>query len=335
MDEDIHPAPEEIKKYVAIGSDNNNISVHKRTFDRAFITVTIIFAVLILTAVIVTLVFANQQARLTPPPTPKYLPPPPLTLHKNYGGVNNPDEPITNTVLAPPDGSDLVTPELCTASGHGSWMGDHCKCDLGFYGFKCKQEKYDRSYLGVGVPHEETLGLTILDDILVDAKSFTSNSCSAQCNADDRCIGFLYHRPGMCTLLAETVVVPEGRSIAYSYELDPTLYLKNLSSLHFENKIYLSQYPHTFPLRCWLAPNNDQFASIQIGVVTRINFVPQIHLMGGRFRGLYCRTQFAAEDVEDLFDRSPSLFAWVHEPGSKLEIPPDWPAPLYLIYVPT
>jgi hypothetical protein len=329
MDSDIHPAPEEIKKYVAIGSDNYNISVHKQTFDRAFIIVTLIFAVLIVTAVIVTIIFANQRAQLAPAPTPRYFPPPPLTLHKNYGGVNSRDDSVANTVQAPPDGSHLVTQALCSAAENARWVGDHCECAPGFYGFKCTREKHDRSYLGLGVPHEETLGLNIIDDILVEAKSFTPNSCSAQCDTHDRCIGFLYHRPGMCTLLADTVVVPEGRSIAYTHDLEPTLYLKNLSSLYLENRIYLSQNRHTFPLRCWLAPDSDQFASIQLDVVTPINFVPRVYLMGGRFVGLYCRTPFEIRDVPILFQAEG---VYIHEPGAALALPQDWEAPLYLIY---
>jgi len=336
LTEDSHPSPDadEIKKYVSVGTDNYNFSVHKRTFDTSLIVITIIFAILIITAVVVTLIFATKQSSIQAP-TPKYLPPAPLTLQKNYGGVPHPKISAMNNFIGPMDGSELSTPKLCQESGYGRWVGDHCECDLTRYGTRCHQEKHHNSYVGVGNPSMDLIDINIIDTIDVSSKSFNQDSCSSQCDQREDCTGFLYDQSKQCTLIRGPIYIPRDYNIPYSHDVEPTLYVKNILSMHFDQTIFLSQYPHSFPLRPWLEPNNDTFARVYPGVITEIKFIPSIIAMGDRFTGIYCRSIFNKSDVSTILQRGSNNHVIIHNTGTELYLPPDWAysPSIYVLYI--
>ena len=173
---DVHPNPDEIKPYVAVGPTKElSVTVHKSTFDASFIIFTIIFGAALLTLIIVTAYFAYKEASLPPPPPPLEPIRQPTTLHSNVGAISN-----SSSKSLENDGSDFTTEQSCSHANHTIWTDNQCRCVYPFFGHDCSREYHDNKYYSVGTPnfHLElpnsfaSLGKSLINSkLLTDDKS--------------------------------------------------------------------------------------------------------------------------------------------------------------------
>jgi hypothetical protein len=340
MAEDIHPGVDEIKPYVAVGPTKElSVTVHKETFDAGFIIFTIVFGLALLIVVGVTIFFAYQQSKLPPPPPGLTSNKQQLTLHTNLGAATTPNNFITNNLLIPTDGSALTTKQQCESVSNTKWVDNECKCNPPFFGPTCSQERHDSKYYAVGIPNESTLNINVIDDIMSYGKSFSATgskgSCSDFCNKSQECIGFIYHHPGMCTLLKDDIIVPKDSGISYSTDVDSTLYLKSSNNLHFEDRIFLGAFISSFPPRYWLIKETPYYAQLLPNVITKISFAPTYTKIYGSFTGIYSLHPFSNDDIDILLNRKETNECYIHRPGTTIDLPPDWKykTHLYVVYV--
>lgn len=338
MDTDVtlHPAGNEIQDYVAIGPTQDlSVSVHKSTFDSMFIIATIIGGLVLLAVVIITVIFAMKSAQLPPPPPP--LPPSPDTTsnQQNFGAVANARTPIP--ALSVPDGSEVP---VCTAEYHAELKGGECHCIAPFFGPDCTREKHSTRYFAVGVPNEDTLTMTILEEVESKGKSFNESrgvgSCSQRCDSTAGCVGFIYHTPNQCTLLGDNVVVPAGESIAYHLHTDSTLYLRDSHNLHFENRVFLGEYHWSLPPRFWLDNEAAGYLQVPMGVVKRLKFYPSYYVAHGSYLGVYSPEPFTSDMIPDIISLGNTQQSYLHYPDTILDIPADWKykKQIHVAYVP-
>lgn len=335
MATDVHPSVDEIKPYVSVGPTKDlSITVHKDTFDSAFLVFSIFFGLTLLIIVGITIFFANEQAKLPPPP-----PPPPLTqdstlqsLQSNIGAAAFATAVLRHNNVLPEDGSAFTTQQACTDAPHTIWTEDKCECQPPFFGPTCSQERHDKRYFSVGIPNETTLQMTVLTDDMTAGKSFSTDtihgSCSDQCNQTPDCIGFIYRRysdsAGMCTLLGDNVVVPTGATIPYSPDTESTLYMRSSDNLHFEDRIFLGEFVRLLPPRFWIVNETPHYVQLVPGQIRALRFAPTYIKMYGNYIGIYCRHPFAPEDIDILLDRGPTTECYLHYPGTPLNLPIDW-----------
>lgn len=351
MSQDVHPSPDEIKPYVSVGPTKElSVTVQKETFDSAFLTITIIFGLALFVIVGLTIFFAYQQSKLPPPPPPVKLKKVDPTLHSNVGAAASAASLIGNNINLPEDGSALITQSECLSQPNTVWNGSNCQCKPPFFGPICSREKHDKRYYAVGIPNEDTLQFTVLDEIMSNGKSFNSNgsqgSCSDYCNKSEECIGFIYHNPytsygdvkqqaGMCTLLKDNVVVPADSTISYSNDLESTLYMRSSDNLQFENRIFLGGYTGSFPPRYWLVKETPSYLQLLPGEIRSISFVPVYTEIKGYYTGIYCLHPFSSEDIDVILDRGNTSECYIHQQNSQINIPSHWKyrTPIYVAYV--
>lgn len=387
--DNLHPSVEEIKPYVAIGPSNDlAITVHKATFDTGFIIFTIIFGAALIALIIITIILAYRSTLAPDPPPGLPLNMQPLTINSNYGASPYAAYPSNKKIKAPNDGSAFITNEDCLAADNTKWVIDHCECQTPFCGESCLREKHDDKFFAVGVPNESTLGMTVINDIMSNGKSFniqrkipadslstneeftvftTSGSCSDHCNKTPGCNAFIYHKPGMCTLLSDDIIVPKGEGISYSHDIDPILYMRSSDNLHFEDRIFLGEYTWSFPPRYWLIKETIGYAQLLPNIITEVKFYPDYikmygfkefqeplcdsqvgiseipttpdptkqNLVVGQYTGIYCLHPFNLDNIPDLLQYGDSNQCYIHHPNTILNIPADWKykIPLYVVYV--
>ncbi|CAH6420163.1 Hypothetical protein HVR_LOCUS1113 [uncultured virus] len=347
--ENPYPGVEEIQPYVGVGpSPEYSITVHKSTFDGAFITATIIFGLILLAVVITVIILAYNVS--IPPPVPQTInvnQQKSLTVNSNYGAVPYPTYKTNKMIKAPDDGSVLTTQNECLSYPNTEWINDSCRCKGAFYGKTCAQEKYSSRYFAVGVPDESTLGITVIDDIISNGKSFNPNgsqgSCSDQCDKTPGCHAFIYHQEdglarreaSLCTLLTNDVIVPKGEGISYSNDIESTLYMTTSDRLQFENRVFLGAYTWSFPARYWLTEKAEGYAQLVPHQVTKINFFPEYIKIYGRYTGIYCLEPFSIRDIPEILQYGNSIQCYIHHPDNMLNLPPDWKykTPLYVTYI--
>lgn len=334
--ETTYPDPSEIKPYVAVGPTQDlSITVHKSTFDTGFIVVTIVFGMALIIVVAVTIFFAYQASTLPPPPSPLplNLPPDDMTLHTNIGaqGIQS-DLNLAN-----------ITAKECESISNTVWVNNRCECQSSFFGPTCTREKHDKKYYSVGIPNEETLGMSVLTEVMSNGKSFNvvdgvmsnNGSCSDLCNKNSDCIGFIYHSPGMCTLLTGEIVVPSGSGIAYSNEIDSTLYMKSSDNLQFADRIFLGEYIGSFPPRYWLVKETNHYKQLMPYEIGKLSFAPVYTKIHGTYTGIYCLHPFTSSEIDILLSRGDTSECYIHRPGTTINLPIDWKyrTPLYVTYV--
>lgn len=342
---DIHPSVDEIKPYVAVGPNKDlSVTVHKKTFDSAFIAATIIFGIILLALIGFTIFAAYRQSRLPPPPD-GLLETVTLasSLHTNLGASSHGATPIAKNGQIASDGSDLITQSQCESTPHTIWIENKCDCVSPFFGPSCSRERHDKRYFAVGIPKIKNLGLNAnsVDTVISDGKSFNSNgvqgSCSDICNKTDRCTGFIYRDPGICTLLEGDIIIPDDSTIVYSHDVDATLYLRSSDNLYFEDRIFLSVYPWTIPPRYWLVDETKYYRQLYPNVVVKLSFVPGYSKIYGSYTGIYCLHPFTFDEIDILIQRGENSQCYIHRPHTKINIPMDfqYKTPLYVVYVPT
>ena len=363
---DIHPKPEEIKPYVAIGpSKDLELNVNKSTFDTMFIVITVIFIIVSFTFVGLMLYLAGQKTQLPPPPPPLQKTPTVLTVNSNMGGVRYPGSKIYGYL---DDGSDLKTQSLCTSHSNTIWANDACQCVPPFYGPTCDREKHDSKYFAAGIANESTLKTEVISSSSfnssslsmnfskkltstnynsADSKSFTADSCSTQCDNDDTCIGFLYHS-GSCALLNNKITVPKGDSIDFSYDIDANLYLKNsvnpLSGciyqnnnciLEFDDIIFLADMIWSFPNRYWLVKEAPGYTQVALNTIEKINFAPTVFKANGLYTGIYTSYKFTYDEIPIIIERGSVTESYIHYTNTPLSLPLDWKykTEIYVVYI--
>ena len=328
---DSYPDPGEIKPYVAFGpSPEYSITVHKKTFDTAFIAFTIIFGSAIIIIVILTIIFAYNQSKITVPTVQK------TTLTTSPVLLSNQDSLTSNQ-----DSLAFSNKHQCLMYINTKWVDDHCECKEHFFGPMCTRERHNNKYFPVGIPDENNLEITVIDEVFSDGKSFNNSntdSCSDYCNKTKNCNGFIYHSPGMCTLLTENVIVPIGDNISYSDDIDATLYMKSSDNLIFDGRIFLAAYMSTFPSRYWLIKESEGYMQLVPGNITKLLFYPEYAKIHGAYTGIYCLNPFTIHDIQDILSHNDSMRSsqiYIHHPGHFLNIPLDWKykTPLYVVYV--
>lgn len=357
--DDVHPSVDEIQPYVSIGpSQNLSVTLDKETFDTGFITFTILFGLILLILVGVTIFFAYQQANLPPPPEPLRPIKQDLTIHSNIGAAV-----ASTSVIGKNEGFELTTKEQCATLINTIWTGDVCQCKPPFFGPNCLREKHNNRYYAVGIPNEETLNISIIDEFIANGKSFSEpdsniltnftssldfnpKSCSDNCNINTDCIGFIYHpvtslhneltgNYGVCTLLKENVIIPSGSSISYSTDIDSTLYMKSSDNLQFSDKIFLGEFIGTFPPRYWLVRDTPSYKQLIPNEITTLTFAPTYTKIFGIYTGIYCLHPFSHNDIDIILDRGSTSECYIHHSGSDINLPPDWKykLPLYVTYI--
>jgi hypothetical protein len=341
---DIHPSVEEIKPYVAVGPTKDlSVTVHKKTFDSAFIAATIIFGIILLALIGFTIFAAYRQSRLqTPPTAPLETVTLASSLHTNLGASSHGATPIAKTGQIAPDASDLTTQSQCESNPHAIWIENKCDCLSPFFGPTCSRERHDKKYFAVGIPKikNSRLNVDIINTVTSNGKSFNSNgvkgSCSDVCNKTDKCTGFIYQDPGTCTLLSGDIIIPEESTILYSHDVDATLYLKSSDNLHFQDRIFLSVYSWTIPPRYWLVDETKYYRQLYPNIIVSLSFVPGYSKIYGSYTGIYCRHPFTVDDIDILIQRGENSQCYIHRPNTQINIPIDfqYKTPLYVVYVP-
>lgn len=321
-------SPDDIKSYVAVGPAGYGVTITKRTFDLSFIIFTLVFGAILITVIALTIHFANINSRLPPSPPP-LTPVTQLTIHTNLGAAAH-----SASIINVKDATELTTQQKCEQMSNTMWTGTECQCKPPFFGNLCSREKHDSDYYAVGIPNESTLGMTVIDEIMSDGKSFKNNSCSDYCNKTSGCNAFIYHPFNMCTLLTDNVIVPFGTGISYSSELDATLYMKSSINLQFEGRILLGEYPFSLPPRYWLVHKSEGYTQLIHRTITSINFIPTFVKNYGSYTGIYCTHEFTNTDVDIIINRGENSECYVHHPGVKINLPTDWKykLPLYVVY---
>lgn len=332
--DDIHPESFEIKEYVSVGpSPEYSITMHKSTFDTGFILFTILLASVLIGLLIFMLIFSYNITKNQPIPRVVVIKNEPLTLNSNYGAVPYASYPSNKKINAPQDASSIQTYDLCTSYPNTEWKNDKCSCSPPFFGKTCSQEKHDSKYFSVGIPNEDTLDITVLKELQTSAKSFGFDSCSVNCDNNSNCSGFIYHDQNICTLLTGNVIVPSGHGISYSNSINSTLYMKNLSNLLFEGRVFIAAYKSSFPARYWLFDKSKDFIQISPGVIYKINFYPQYIKIINKYTGIYCPYQFNSEDIQHILHESHNLDCYIHEHGTNLNVPSHFKyQTIYLTY---
>lgn len=334
MDPNLHPDGAEIHDYVAIGpSPDLSVSVHKDTFDKMFIIATIIGGLVLLAVVVITVIFALRAGQLPPPPPP--LPPSPdTTAQTNFGSAAKATYPISTSL---PEASEL---DVCTPDHHADMHDGECRCIPPFFGPDCSLERHHKRYFSVGTPNEDTLHMTILDEVVSNGKSFNQNtgtdSCSNWCDRTDTCIGFIYHETNQCTLLGDNVVVPAGETIAYHPEENSTLYLRDSRNLHFEHKVFLGEYNWSLPPRYWLLNEAPGYLQVPMRIVRKLKFYPEYVLAHGSYVGIYSPESFTSDMIPEILKLGNTPQSHIHLPNTMLNLPPHWKykRALYVAYVP-
>lgn len=340
-EDDNQPGIEEIKPYVAIGpSPEYSITMHKSTFDSTFIILTIVFGLALLIMIIILVVVTYNITILpTLPNTVNVNNRTSLAINSNYGGVPYVTYKTNKKIDVSADASSLTTKESCLSFPNTEWINDVCECKTSFYGDTCSNEKHNSRYFSVGIPNESTLGITVIDDIISNGKSFNNNgvsgSCSDLCDKTPGCHSFIYHRDNMCTLLTDDIIIPKGEGISYSSDIESTLYMITSDRLQFEYRIFLGAYTWSFPPRYWLFDKTEGYAQIIPHQITKINFFPEYIKNYGEYTGIYCIESFNMRDIPEILQYGSSTQYYIHHPNNMLNLPPDWKykLPLYVTYI--
>lgn len=325
----------DIKPYVEVGPTTElSVTVTKETFDSSFMAFTVVAGISLLIIVGVIMFFAYQHTRLPPPPPPLPLNSHDPTLHSNIGAAASAVAPAK--IITAPDASALTTEQQCRASPHAVWSDNQCSCKDHFFGPTCSQEKHDPKYFAVGTPR--TINANVMTQGHTTRKSFLKDSCSAKCSSSPDCIGFLYEKnggsEGVCTLLTEDVIVPDGINIPFSHEQESTLYMRSSDNLHFENRVFLGVTAKSFPPRFWLVKEQKNYIQLKPNEITQLKFVPTYAKIYGSLTGIYCRHPFTAQDIDILLNRGETSQCYIHKSGSDINIPSNWLyKKVYVVYV--
>lgn len=311
----------QVKPYVALGpTDTLSFTVHKRTYDAAFITGMIALALAFMIIVALLIFFALEAAKLPPPPPPLNPNANPDPMHANIGASATPTATLMKKVSLGPD-AIATTKQACLATLHAIWTDDGCICEPPFFGPHCSQEKHDSKFFAVGVPDEENIQITVINQAMAAGKSFNEESCSSRCQNTSGCNGFIYHPDGMCTLLEQDVIIPPGTTIPYDPHSDATLYLRSSANLQFQNSVFLGVI---IPARFWLAPDSPTFMSLKVDEIKPLTFIPLMTKIPGVRTGIYCKHSFTADDIDILLDRGSTSSCYIHHAGTRLSLPTDW-----------
>jgi hypothetical protein len=338
---DVHPSPDEIKPYVAIGpTPALSVTVHKTTFDRGFIFVTLLFLMFMLIVFALIIYLSFRKSSLPPPPPPLISLQPPVTLNGDFGAAFVPDAPANYKLQFSEDASELTSKVSCETNNRGKWVDNKCKCTGALYGPTCSQERHDKKYFAVGNPNQNNLQLDVIQRVTSDKKSFNDNgkenSCSSYCDNNDDCIGFIYHNPNDCTLLRNEVVVLNGDIVPYEYDTDATLYLKFSSDLQFDGRIFLATRSLAYPTRFWLTKETPYFKQLRPNMVERLDFFPGDAMVYGDYVGIYRLHPFLMSDVPAILKQGDAPQSYFHRQGTTINLPTDWryKTPLYVAYLP-
>lgn len=319
--------------YVAFGiNPEYSVTVHKSTFNTAFIAFTIFFGLALLAITIVMIILSLQVS--VPPPVPNVVKignPVPVTLQTNYGGVAHSGVPVEKHYITDSDASLLTTPYLC-AIGNNIWTDDHCICRTGYYGPECKLEKHDKRYFAVGTPYLEDITINESIKVNSDSKSFTPNSCSKQCDNTENCKGFLY--TNTCTLITGDITVAPNKLIPYNPYENSTLYMKSSENIHFVDKVYIGKHIWNFPPRYWLVESTENYQQMDLNKVYEIRFTPGEIIMNGDYIGIYAKHRFSEEDWSYIIQHGDRTEFYIHNDHNVLMLPVDfmYNTPLYVMY---
>lgn len=317
--------------YVAVGiNPEYSVSFHKSTFDTAFIATTIFLGLALLAIVIVIIILSINVSK--PPPIPdtvKIGQPVAISTQINYGGVPHVGYPVNKKFITPQTDGSALTDAYACAIDNNIWNDNTCTCKKGFYGSHCNLEKHDIKYFAVGTPNSDIVIPTLIT-VQADAKSFTANSCSKQCDADSECTGFLYDNG--CKLIHGNVIV--NTTIPYDPFTNTTLYMKSSENITIPNYVYVAKYMWNYPARYWLVENAENYRKLEVDKVYKLEFIPGEIIMHDDYMGIYAKHKFEAKDWSHIIQYGDRNEFYFHNDRKVLDLPLDfkYAKELYVMY---
>lgn len=322
-----------LHSYVAVGpTEDLSISVHKETFDSAFLITTIFLFIGYIIIVIVIIYYTNLSISnniIQPVFTSTVaIQQRPLNINDNFGASSNGySHSLINKIIN--DGTDL----------------NENTCNKGYYGNKCDMEFHNNKYTAVGIINSNNLNANIIDKYTTDNKSFIKSkndtSCTQLCDNNNKCSAVYYYN-NMCILYNGKITIPNSSKITYSLNTESSLYIKDVDDLQFSDSIYLSSSLN-FPVRYWAETNNQNFVKLFPNKVEKICFIPKSIKYNKHYIGFYSIQQFNYQDVEKiLLENDDNNFpyisgTYIHLPNDYLQIPNeifiDIKICLYVIYI--
>jgi hypothetical protein len=317
------------------------MSIHKETFDKTFMIISVIFfvAFIIIVGVLIYYTTTLTQSNITYTAFPQ-PPPKPLTYADNYGASDNGISHIVKNKILP-DGKYLTTQNSCLSvdpqiQNKNTWEKDKCICKDGKYGGYCDLNLYDSKYTAIGNINDNKITADKIKILQTDKISFSNQSetsCSNFCSENTKCTGF-YFNNNKCILYNGIITIDDTADITYTNEIKHTLYVKSLDNLLFPNIIYLYKNPMSLPVRHWIFKKNRNFAKITPYKVTTIDFKPNYIIYNSKYIGYYSPYPFNISDIETFHIDTNSGYSYIHMPKYDFMIPDSWELfdKLYVLY---
>ena len=277
---------------------------------------------------VVLFIVLGQTNTSKPAPVLQPTPPVPLTIDDFVGASTN-----GNFALAD-NGQGFQDATSCKAAFTTHWNqtsgATTCECLNPFFGLNCFRESYDVTYFAVGNPTTTDVVVAEIDTFPADRLSFefinddlpgTPIICSETCDENINCSGFVWTPPlpptlgtqqrasedpngaGVCTLLTGDVVVNPDIIIPYDVRVDSTLYLKDVSSLIFTDRVFI--YTNVLPNRFYLRTGLDTLASGQMmpvieNQVLKLAFIPTKQYNTAGLTGIYADRLITSSDITQI-----------------------------------
>ena len=181
---------------------------------------------------------------------------------------------------------------------------------------KNKTPSVSDSYLKIGLPQNLTVSI-------IDTKDSNSEiDCSYDCNRDRDCSGFFFEK-NQCTLFTDDLTIQDDRYHQNSY-----VYVKRKEKVHFNNKIFLGKFG--LPKDFWNKREDTNYSQLDVGVVTKLNFVPNYIKMDKNYIGIYTKYKFSKDHLQLIISRDTT---YIHYPGTRLEVPWTDSNEIYVVYI--
>lgn len=169
------------------------------------------------------------------------------------------------------------------------------------------------SFTKIGLP--ESLSITIKNN----TKEQDQDSCALQCN--ENCSGF-YFDNGQCTTFSEEIILEDTK-----YHDKQFLFIKNEEDVFVDKKIFLGRF--NLPSEFWKKSSGKNYIQLDLGTVTKINFVPNHIKMSKKYTGIYSKYKFTLDQLQIISTRDST---YIHHPETELDIPWKDSNTLYVVY---
>lgn len=326
------PDVKDIKPYVTIGPTKDlSVTVHKETFDSAFIWATLIFGVLLLIIIGLTVFFAYEASKLGPIPPPLEPITSTLSVHDNVGAAIS-----SYSIIKGVNNAINLNLHTCTKDNNAKIVDDVCVCESPFFGPSCSIQKHDRRYFAVG--DVDNIEINVITELQTNNKSFSKDagdisddSCSNYCNNLENCTGFIY-RNNDCTLLTGNTIILTP--LTYNNH-DSELYLLSPDTLYFKDIIFLAESINSLSSRYWLVKETSSYLQLPVREIRKLSFLPKYSRIYGNYTGIFCTYKFTIDKVATILDRGDTTESIIHRPNTDINLPFHWKLKkdLYVVYV--